>query len=73
MNSEMNHKLGRAAFDSKLKNYEIEQRAHLPYTKLSKIIHRVVEPTWKEKENLASVLGKSVKSLFPEDQTAGVT
>ena len=62
----MNRELKKAIIDSGLKGYQVEQKAKLPHTKLTRIIHGVVEPTFQEKERLSIVLGKSANLLFPK-------
>ena len=49
-------------------NYEVEMKAGLPLTKLSRIIHGVAQPSEPEKEAITKALGKSVEDvslLFP--------
>ena len=60
----MNIPLRIALIKANRKIYEVEREAKLPQSKLSKIIHQVVEPTEDEKERLAKLLRKPVSELF---------
>jgi len=62
----MNRVLKMVIAGSDLTNYQIEQRAKIPLTKLSRIIHGAAQPSEIEKAGLAEILGKPVQELFPE-------
>ena len=61
----MNRELKMVIAGSGLTNYQIEQRADIPLTKLSRIIHGAGRPTEEEMDRIARVLGKSPRELFP--------
>lgn len=62
----MNRALKMNIAGSGLTNYQVELRADIPLTKLSRIIHGATRPTAEEMERIAGVLGKSTQDLFPE-------
>ncbi len=62
----MNRDLKMVIAGSSMTNYQIELKAGIPLTKLSRIIHGAVQPSESEKAELAEILGKSVQELFPE-------
>ena len=66
----MNKILRSAFIEEDRKIYEVEREADLPQSKLSKIIHQVVEPTEDEKARLAKALRRPVSDLFPSDPVA---
>jgi len=59
-----NKRLKYKIIDSGLKGYEIERRAGLPYSKLSKIIYGIAEPTGIEKSKIANVLMVAESEIF---------
>ena len=61
----MNKILRSAFIEEDRKIYEVEREADLPQSKLSKIIHQVVEPTEDEKERIAKSLKRQASDLFP--------
>ena len=60
----MNRELKLAVVGSGFKTYEIERRAKIPHTKLSRIIHQGALPTDDEMERIAEVLNEPVDQLF---------
>lgn len=65
----MNKTLRSAFIEEGRKIYEVEREADLPQSKLSKIIHQVVEPTEDEKERIAKSLKRSSCDLFSDHST----
>ena len=61
----MNRGLKMVIAGSGMTNYQIELKAGIPLTKLSRIIHGAAHPSEAEKANLAKILGKSEQELFP--------
>lgn len=59
-----NKKLKMVMAGSDMTNYELELKANLPLTKLSRIIHGAVEPSQSEKEAIAQALNKPIAELF---------
>jgi len=62
----MNRDLKMVIAGSGMTNYQIELKAGIPLTKLSRIIHGAAQPSEAEKAGLAKILGKPVQELFPE-------
>ena len=60
----MNRDLKMVIAGSGMTNYQIELKAGLPLTKLSRIIHGAAEPSGSEKEAIARAIGKKVAELF---------
>ena len=61
-----NHNLKAAVALSELTNYQIELKADIPLTKLSRIIHGAVRPSEEEITKISQVLGKTPTELFPD-------
>ena len=60
----MNLALKHALIDRQVPFYKSAQDSDVHYSKLSKIIYGLVNPTEEEKERLAAILGKPKEKLF---------
>ncbi len=65
----MNTSLRIAFIEEDRKIYEVERDADLPQSKLSKIIHQIVEPTDGEKDRIAKILKRPTSDLFTSPST----
>ena len=68
----MNRDLKMVIAGSGLTNYEIELKAGLPLTKLSRLIHGATQPNEDEMKAVAEVLGVRVGDIFNSSETLGV-
>jgi len=67
----MNRNLKMMVAGSGMRGYEIENKALLPYTKLSRIIYEIAQPTKEEMERIAQTLGTTVPEIFPDESENG--
>jgi len=63
----MNRDLKMVIAGSGMTNYQVELKAGIPLTKLSRIIHGAIQPSGEEKESIARVLGVPMDSVFTSD------
>lgn len=63
----MNRNLKMMVAGSGMRSYEIEREADLPFTKLSRIIYEIAQPTKEEMERIAQTLGTTVPEIFPDE------
>jgi hypothetical protein len=57
-------KLKKKIANSGLRTYEIERKAKIPNTKLSRIANGHTKPTQEEKESIADALKTTVEEIF---------
>lgn len=65
MASHLNIALKTAIIQSRKKQKRIARLARIDEVQLSRIVHGHAEPTPKERERLAAILGKPERDLFP--------
>ena len=63
----MNLALKHALIDRQVPFYKSAQDSDVHYSKLSKIIYGLVNPTKEEKERIAETVGKTVPEIFPDE------
>ena len=71
----MNLALKHALIDRQVPEYKTAQDAEIHYSRLSKIIYELANPTREEKQRLSTILDRPIQELFPgksENRKSGI-